>query len=212
MMLFTARYRFTLTQLVLWFAIVVFGPAPAAVASDVTAPVERLQAGLTQVMRAGRAASFRQRYDKLAPVIAGTFDLQAILRQVIGVRWTSLPPDQQAALEDAFQRYTIASYVAAFDDFSGQGFEMLPGISAVGNDRVVQTRITGPSGQVHTLAYVLRQTGGGWRIVDVLAEGSISRVAAQRSEVRSVLSDGGGTALLVSLRRKTAELSGGILQ
>jgi phospholipid transport system substrate-binding protein len=211
-MLSTARYRFTLTQLVLWLAIVVFGPAPAAVASDVTAPVERLQAGLTQVMRAGRAASFRQRYDKLAPVIAGTFDLQAILRQVIGVRWTSLSPDQQAALEDAFQRYTIASYVAAFDDFSGQRFEILPGVSAVGNDRIVQTRITGLSGQPHTLAYVLRQTGGGWRIVDVLAEGSISRVAAQRSEVRSVLSDGGGTALLVSLRRKTAELSGGILQ
>jgi phospholipid transport system substrate-binding protein len=212
MMLSTARYRFTLTQLVLWLAIVVFGPAPAAVASDVTAPVERLQAGLTQVMSAGRAASFLQRYDKLAPVIAGTFDLQAILRQVIGVRWTSLSPDQQAALEDAFQRYTIASYVAAFDDFSGQRFEILPGVSAVGNDRIVQTRITGLSGQPHTLAYVLRQTGGGWRIVDVLAEGSISRVAAQRSEVRSVLSDGGGTALLVSLRRKTAELSGGILQ
>jgi hypothetical protein len=46
----------------------------------------------------------------------------------------------------------------------------------------------------------------------VLADGSVSRVAAQRSEVRSVLADGGGAGLLVSLRRKTAELSGGILQ
>ncbi|TMJ56121.1 MAG: toluene tolerance protein, partial [Alphaproteobacteria bacterium] len=63
-----------------------------------------------------------------------------------------------------------------------------------------------------TLAYVMRQTVGGWRVVDVLADGSVSRVAAQRSEVRSVLADGGGPGLLVSLRRKTAELSGGILQ
>ena len=211
-MLSTARHRFTLTQLVLCLFIVVFGPAPAAVASEITAPVEELHAGLMQVIKAGRAASFRQRYDKLAPVIAGTFDLPAILRQVTGVRWTSLPPDQRSALEDAFRRYTIASYVAAFDDFSDQLFEILPGVSAVGNDRIVQTRITAPSGQAHTLAYVLRLTGGGWRIVDVLAEGSISRVAAQRSEVRSVLSDGGGAALLVSLRRKTAELSGDILQ
>ena len=58
----------------------------------------------------------------------------------------------------------------------------------------------------------MRQEGGGWKVVDVLAEGSISRVAAQRSEMRSVLADGGGAGLLVSLRQKTAELSGGILQ
>ena len=68
------------------------------------------------------------------------------------------------------------------------------------------------SGQAHVLAYVMRQTSTGWRVVDVLAEGTVSRVAAQRSEIRSVLSDGGGSGLLVSLHRKTAELSGGILQ
>jgi phospholipid transport system substrate-binding protein len=188
------------------------GFAPAAMASEITAPVEQLHSGLVEVMKAGRAVPFRQRYDRLAPVIGRTFDLQAILRQVIGLRWGSLPADQQAALEDAFRRYTIASYVANFDDYSGERFEILPGVSAVGDDRVVQTRIVGHSGQAHVLAYVMRQTGSGWRIVDVLAEGSISRVAAQRSEVRSVLADGGGAALLVSLRRKTAELSGDILQ
>ena len=128
------------------------------------------------------------------------------------LRWTALPPEQQTALTDAFRRYTIASYVANFDAYSGERFELLPTITAVGNDRVVQTKIISSSGQAHTLAYVMRQTAGGWRVVDVLADGSVSRVAAQRSEVRSVLADGGGAGLLVSLRRKTAELSGGILQ
>jgi phospholipid transport system substrate-binding protein len=204
--------RRTALRLALCFIVTAFGSAPAAMASEITAPVEQLHSGLVEAMKAGRAAAFWQRYDRLAPVIARTFDLQAILRQVIGLRWSSLPPDQQVALEDAFRRYTIASYVANFDDYSGERFEILPGVSAVGNDRVVQTRLVGPSGQAHVLAYVMRQTGSGWRIVDVLADGSISRVAAQRSEVRSVLADGGSTALLVSLRRKTAELSGDILQ
>jgi phospholipid transport system substrate-binding protein len=204
--------RRTALRLVLCFMVTAFGTAPAAIASEFTAPVEQLHSGLVEVMRAGRAVPFGQRYDRLAPVIARTFDLQAILRQVVGLRWGSLPPDQQAALEDAFRRYTIASYVANFDDYSGERFEILPGVSVVGNDRVIQTRLVGHSGQAHVLAYVMRQTGSGWRIVDVLADGSISRVAAQRSEVRSVLADGGGAALLVSLRRKTAELSGDILQ
>jgi phospholipid transport system substrate-binding protein len=47
--------------------------------------------------------------------------------------------------------------------------------------------------------------------VDVLAGGSISRVAVQRSDVRRLLESGGGDALLASLQRKTADLSGGNL-
>jgi phospholipid transport system substrate-binding protein len=208
----TAFDRRMLLRLALCGAAVVLGLPRAAIASETMAPVEQLHAGLIEIMKAGKSASFRQRYDKIAPVIGATFDLEAIVRQVVGLRWTSLPAEQQAALTDAFRRYTIASYVANFDGYYGERFELLPTITAVGNDRVVQTRIVSPSGPAHALAYVMRQTAGGWRIVDVLADGSVSRVAAQRSEVRSVLADGGGAGLLVSLRRKTAELSGGILQ
>jgi len=208
----TALDRRMLLRLALGGSAVVLGQPHAAIASETAAPVEQLHAGLIEIMKVGRTVPFRQRYDKIAPVIGRTFDLEAIVRQVIGLRWSSLPAEQQAALTDAFRRYTIASYVANFDGYYGERFELLPTITAVGNDRVVQTRIVSASGQAHVLAYVMRQTASGWRIVDVLADGSVSRVAAQRSEVRSVLADGGGPGLLVSLRRKTAELSGGILQ
>jgi ABC-type transporter MlaC component len=58
----------------------------------------------------------------------------------------------------------------------------------------------------------MRQESGGWKVVDVPAAGAISRVAAQRSEMHSMLADSGGAGLLVGLRQKTADLSGGILQ
>jgi len=211
-MAFALPDRRTVLRHVLLLIAVCLGPGSPANASEMTAPIEQLHAGLVEIMKAGKAAPFRQRYDKIAPVIGRTFDLEAIVRQVVGPRWAALPPDQQAALADAFQRYTIASYVSNFDAYSGERFEVLPGVAAVGNDRVVKTEIVTAAGQGHVLAYVMRPTGGGWRVVDVLADGSISRVAAQRSEIRSVLSDGGGPGLLVSLRRKTAELSGGIFQ
>ena len=204
--------RRTVLRHALFLITAFLGVGSPAIASEMTAPIEQLHAGLIEIMKAGKAAPFGQRYDKIAPVIGRTFDLEAIVGQVVGPRWAALPPDQQAALADAFQRYTIASYVSNFDAYSGERFEVLPGVTAVGNDRVVKTQIVTAFGQAHVLAYVMRQTGAGWRVVDVLAEGSISRVAAQRSETRSVLSDGGGPGLLVSLRRKTAELSGGILQ
>ncbi len=193
------------------FAVAVGWGRPAA-ASEITAPVEQLHAGLMSIMKAGKTASFRQRYETIAPVIGRTFDLEAILRQVVGPRWASLPADQQTALADAFRRYTIASYVANFDSYSGQRFDTAPVVRAVGNDRVVETRIASPGGREHALDYVMRQEGAGWKVVDVLVEGSISRVASQRSEMRSLLADRGGAGLLVSLRQKTAELSGGLLQ
>ena len=185
---------------------------PTAIASEITAPVEQLHLGLMTIMKTGKTASFRQRYETIAPVIGRTFDLEAILRQVIGPRLASLPADQQAALADAFRRYTIASYVANFDSYSGQHFQIEPVVRAVGNDRIVETRIALSGGREHVLDYVMRQEPGGWRIVDVLADGAISRVASQRSEMRSLMMENGGAGVLVSLRQKTHELSGGNLQ
>ena len=211
-MALTSLHRRALLQLALGSTAAAFALPGSAGASEITAPIEQLHAGLIQIMKAGKTVPFRQRYEIIAPVVARTFDLEAIFRQVIGQRWASLPADQQAALWDAFRRYTITSYVANFDEYGGQRFEILQNVAAAGSDRVVRAKIVTSSGRTHELAYVMRQMNTGWRIVDVLADGSISRVAAQRSEVRSVLADGGGTGLLASLQRKTAELSGGILQ
>ena len=57
----------------------------------------------------------------------------------------------------------------------------------------------------------MRQEAGGWRAVDVLADGSISRVAVQRSDFRRLVSRGGAQALIESLNHKTNDLSGGAL-
>jgi phospholipid transport system substrate-binding protein len=204
--------RRTVLRLVLASSALAVSSGRAVFASEVDGPVEQLHEGLISIMKAGKTASFRQRYDMIAPVIGRTFDLDTILRQAIGPRWAALPLEQQAALEDAFRRYTVASYVANFDDYSGERFEISPGSKTVGASRVVETRILTPAGKTHALDYVMRREGGGWKIVDVLAEGAVSRVAAQRSEMRSVLADAGGSGLLISLRQKTAQLSGGILQ
>src|ERR1700739_4224574 len=105
----TAPNRRTILGLALCWTAALLEPAPA-VAPAMTAQVEQLHAGLIEIMKASKTVSFRQRYDKIAPVIGRTFDLDVIVRQVVGPRWAALPPDHQAALEDAVRRYTAASY------------------------------------------------------------------------------------------------------
>ena len=78
-------------------------------------------------------------------------------------------------------------------------------------EQVAQTRIISASGEAHELDYVMRQVNGGWKAVDVLADGSISRVAVQRSDFRRLVSRGGAPGADREPQPKTSDLSGGAL-
>ena len=191
------------------FAALAASAMPAHADPSPIAPIQQLTEGLLRVMKTGPRTPFNQRFDMLAPVIDQVFDLNAVLRTSVGPEWDSLPQNQQDMLRPAFRRYTVASYVNNFNSFNGQQFTVEPQPRPVGNgEQVVRTRITSPSGNSHELDYVMRNTGGGWRVVDVLADGAISRVAVQRSDFRRLLSRGGAPALVASLTAKSQDLSG----
>jgi phospholipid transport system substrate-binding protein len=188
------------------------GLAGGASASEVTAPIEQLDAALLQAMKAGKAAPFQQRYDLLAPAVIRAVDLDSILATGVGAGWGALPPNQQAALRTAFQRYSVATYVSSFDDFSGERFELYP--PAAGGEPLVRVKIVPgkPGDDAHVLGYAMRQGPGGWKAVDVTADGSISEVAAQQDQIRSLFRSGGGAGLLARLQQKATELAGGALR
>jgi phospholipid transport system substrate-binding protein len=183
----------------------------AAVAQNTAAaaPIQALDDALLQIMRAGKTASFAERSRIAAPAIEAAFDLPQILKVSVGPRWSSIPLPQQLQLQEVFRRYTVASYVANFDGFSGEKFVILPQIRMVGSDQVVATQIVPPNDSPTRIDYVMRQTPSGWKAIDVLLDGSISRVAVQRSDFRSLLASGGAEALMASLRSKTASLESG---
>lgn len=180
-------------------------------AAAATSPIRKLYDQLIAVMQEGQGVPFTQRYNQLAPTIEATFDLDEILQVSVGPSWNTMTPDQKALLQAAFRHYTIASYVNSFDSFNGQRFEISPQTRALpSGEQVVDTKIVPASGDTHVLDYVMRQGPHGWRVVDVLLDGTISRVAVQRSDFRSLLARGGAVALAKSLREKTADLSGGV--
>ncbi len=180
---------------------------PAAVA-----PIRSLCDSLLGIMRAGHATPFARRFEMLAPAIEQAFDLPYILQLSVGPSWVSLPPAEQATLLAAFRRYTVANYVNSFDNYTGQRFDVQPDTKPLPNgEQLAQTRIVASSGETHEIDYVMRQEAGSWKAVDVLADGSISRVAVQRSDFRRLVTRGGAQALIESLNQKTSDLSGGAL-
>ena len=193
-------------------AVVPWWTAGAQTPGDASAiaPIEQLDNALLAAMKAGESSPFDDRYRVLAPVIERVFDLDAVLAASIGLSWPTLPADQKAALAAAFRRYTVSSYATSFNSYNGQSFQVSPTVRALSNGEVVvNSRLRRADGSSLALDYVMRRGPAGWQAVDVLTDGSISRVAVQRSDFRGLLSSGGTPALVAGLEHKVANLSGG---
>lgn len=163
---------------------------PGHEASPIT-PVEQFDDALLAAMRAGASSSFEARYRALEPVIARAFNLDAVPADSIGAYWANVPDDEMAGLVRAFRRYTVSSYAASFNSYNSKSFRVLPSMHKVSNDEaVVQTRLLRVNGSPIKLDYVVRRGTAGWQIVDVLTNGSSSRVAVPRSDFRQLLKSG----------------------
>jgi phospholipid transport system substrate-binding protein len=194
-------------------ALVAFLGVPAIAWADEAAvrqPINELYAGLEKLMRMGGGTPFAERFAILAPIVDKAFDLETILRVSVGLRWAAFDDATKATLRAAFRRFTIASYVANFDKYEGEKFEIAPETRKQGENEIVQSRIVASNGDPIKMDYVMHRDDGVWRVTDILLDGTISRVAVQRSDFRALLAKGEAGPLIQSLQRKTADLSGGV--
>ena len=192
--------------------LVLFGPGARAQSADAKQPVAALYDALRASMKLGKTATFPQHFDRIAQVIDGVFDLDTILRASVGPRWAAMDDGAKKTLAAVFRTFTIATYAANFDEDGGERFDVLPDTRASGADVIVASKLTPAKGDAVRIDYLMRQEGPSWRIVDVLLDGSISRVAVQRSDFRALLASGDPTPLIDSLKKKVVELSNGAMR
>ena len=189
----------------------VFPAGAHAQAASATAPIEALNTALIEVMKAGDSTPFAKRYQLLAPAIDQGFDLPRIIAVSVGSYWSSLPTAQQQKLQQVFRSFIIANYVSNFHSYAGEVAAVAPRTRPVGAEQVVTSTITKPSGEVVRIDYVMGQRGPGWLVQDILLDGTISRVALQRSDFSALLAQGNATQLIASLEQKVTTLSGGAI-
>jgi phospholipid transport system substrate-binding protein len=199
-----------LTALLYLFALVVPGrsqPAAQAVGADPSATAKDLCDALTTAMKKGSSLDFAARRDLLAPVIQRDYDLAFMTRIVVGSAWRSFSPEDRQKLTEAFSAFSIATYAQRFDSYSGEHFEVDSSPTKLSSgDCIVHTKLFTGDPEPVQLDYLMRKTGGGWQIIDVYLSGTISEMAARRSEYSATLRQGGAQALIDLLTKKAAEL------
>ncbi|WP_229677833.1 ABC transporter substrate-binding protein [Caldovatus sediminis] len=181
-----------------------------AQAGEPTAVVERFHAVLLEVMRDARRLGPRGREQRLRPAMEAAFDLPAMARIAVGPAWTRMAPEQQAAIVAAFTDWSVASYAARFDGYSGETFTTLGETELRTGDRLVRTTLNRTDGEPVQLNYLMRRSATeDWRIVDIYLTGAISELASRRAEFTTILREGGPERLAAELRRRSAALLSG---
>lgn len=173
--------------------------------AEARAPAERLHDALLDVMKRAEGLGFEGRVEALSPVVAEVYDVPFMAEKVLGAHWRKLTPEQRERWTAAFGRLTTATYADRFEGYSGERFEFL-GVEPAGHGtRVVRTRLVPQDREPVELAYRVRPTDAGWRIVDVYLDGTVSELAMRRSEYASVVRREGFDALLAKVQERIDE-------
>jgi phospholipid transport system substrate-binding protein len=183
--------------------------ADAAEAGSAPAAIERFYDQLLAVMKEAKRLGFDGRYARLTPVISQAFDLPLMTRIAVGPGWAQISADQQQRLSNAFSRYTISMYANRFDDYGGERFEVMPAAAPNPNGVLVSTRLVKTNGEAVALNYLMRQESGAWKVIDVYLSGTVSELAARRSEFIAVLQRNGAEGLVQLIEQRTAALRTG---
>jgi phospholipid transport system substrate-binding protein len=181
-------------------------PSVSAATHPATEVVESLHDTLIAVMKEGKKLGYQGRYDRLAPVIATSYDLPFIARTVVGKYWETFSPEQKSRFVETFRNLSVATYAKHFDAFSGERFRTVSEKDLGNGQILVRTRLVKSNGDEVTLDYLLRQVGNQWRIVNAIADG-VSDLALKRSDYTSFLKSKGFDPFIAKLSEKIVESS-----
>jgi phospholipid transport system substrate-binding protein len=176
-------------------------PAFAARAADAEGAMEvvrKLQDSQIEVLRRGDKMTLRQRFDALRPALDAAFDLAGMARLAHGPGFDDLAAGEQADWVKAFGDYVAANYAQRFEFVQAKGFERDARAEPRGDALVVSAKMLPLKGEPMAIDYVMKATPQGWRIADILANGSISELTQWRRALRGLA--------LSDLRKRAASL------
>jgi phospholipid transport system substrate-binding protein len=197
--------RLTGARFLLLGCVILFSPIPARATPGPTEVVRNFCGQLLDVMQHAATLGARGRYQKLEPIVLGTFDVPFMARLSIGPTWAKLSSEQKRRVSQAYGRYITAVYATRFDGYSGERFEFL-GQQQIKHGTMVKTRIVKANGEPVSISFVLHDNDIAWQVRDVYLDSAISEVATRRSEFSAMLRTSGIDALIASLNKKADDL------
>ncbi len=180
------------------------------IASTGNAPnsvVAKLNMALIHSMKMGPSSSHKSRFHALYPEISHAYDFSQIAHYSLGTAWDKLSAQEKEQFVQALTNYSVANYAAHFTHYSGQKFSKPISKSVVGHRMMVSSTLKSSNGgKNNTFDYLLSQSHGQWKIVNVTTNG-VSNLTMQKAEFTGALKKGGIHALLNEINKNSAMLA-----
>jgi phospholipid transport system substrate-binding protein len=173
-------------------------------AADQSAPagvIKTFNAALLEAMKKAGALGYSGRYRLLEPVIRETFALSFMADQSSGRYWKTLSGADRESVIKAYTDWTVATYAGRFDGYSGEKFEIASENATRRDTVTVVSDLIKPNGEEVKFHYLLRKTGGAWRVIDIQISG-VSQLALTRAQFTGVIRAKGIKGLLSMLDEK----------
>jgi phospholipid transport system substrate-binding protein len=181
-------------------------PLRASAAADPAAAAVQSFYDRLQKILAVQNPDPKAKVGEIAGAVTESFDLGAMTRLAVGSRWRTIPADKQAKLQEAFARYFVASYSNSFGRAVGAKFEVNPTSEERTGGRLVRSKVVDPGGKPMEVNYLVSPEG---KIVDIYFSGTVSELAAYRTDFEKTLAQGGPDALEANLRQRADQMASG---
>jgi phospholipid transport system substrate-binding protein len=169
-------------------------------------PVERLNETLIAVMKGGKQMAFQGRYNKLEPVVKGTFEFEAVSQIALGSHWKKLDTAQKLAFMDKLRDLSVATYAAQFKEYDGETFKF-DSSQDIKNERLLlRYNFGSPKENPIKFEYIVGQLNGQWQIINIIVDG-ISDLALKKAQYTSVIDKEGFDSLLNKINQKISDYS-----
>lgn len=182
---------------------------PAVAAAQPSDPaasrIEAYHQATIGVMKDGPKLGMKGRTARFQPIVADFYSAAMMAQIVVGMKWASLSPADRSAATAAMARHTAVSLASNFDSFNDEKFTVVPQSKQRGVDRLVSASIGPKTGSPTQLIYRMRQSGGQWKIIDVMSSG-VSQLTMQRSELAQSIDTGGVAGMVKKLDEIAAKM------
>lgn len=146
--------------------------------------------------KADREAGFRR-------ILVRYFDVPLITRLVVGRYWRVADDAQKQAFSSVFEQHIIKVYTSQLGVYRDERVEVRNVAARTDKDTIVGTEVMRNADPPLRIDWLVRESDGDYRIIDVAAEG-VSMMTTKRSEFSSVIARDGLDGLIEQLEALNA--------
>jgi len=172
--------------------------AQADESSDVRAFVEHLTDRAISLAN-DKAISEEERKSALGDLLKEKADYRWIAGFTAGAGLKQASEAQRARYFELYPKYLVKNYLPKFKNYAGGAKPVIEKVEEKDGKYVVKTRLKSQNGSPLLVNYRIRQTDGGLKIYDVVAEG-VSLIVTQRAEFSAAIQRDGMDGFLNKLQ------------